>query len=175
MLAELLQRGRLRRRPRSASGMLAGKGSGRWSRASTSHYAGKAKTMPSATEGGKGEYDLTAAAERFIEKNRDGPFLVYLAHNTPHIPYAAQAGSDREECRRLRAGLRGGDREHSTTRSAGCWRNSTRCNWPSKTIVVFTSDNGGLHVPEGPHPRSRTTRRIARARGSCTKVACASR
>ena len=23
----------------------------------------------------------------------------------------------------------------------------------SNTIVVFTSDNGGLHVPEGPHPR----------------------
>jgi arylsulfatase A-like enzyme len=22
-----------------------------------------------------------------------------------------------------------------------------------KTIVIFTSDNGGLHVPEGPHPR----------------------
>ena len=22
-----------------------------------------------------------------------------------------------------------------------------------QTIVVFTSDNGGLHVPEGPHPR----------------------
>ena len=21
------------------------------------------------------------------------------------------------------------------------------------TIVIFTSDNGGLHVPEGPHPK----------------------
>src|SRR5262249_32833246 len=54
------------------------------------HHPGQANTTPSATEGGKGEYDLTAAAERFIETNRNRPFLLYLAHNSPHIPYAAQ-------------------------------------------------------------------------------------
>jgi arylsulfatase A len=55
-----------------------------------SYHPGQANTTPSATEGGKGEYDLTAAAESFMETNRDRPFLVYLAHNSPHIPYAAQ-------------------------------------------------------------------------------------
>ena len=53
-------------------------------------HAGSARTTPSATEGSKGEFDLTAAAERFIEANRTRPFLVYLAHNAPHIPYAAR-------------------------------------------------------------------------------------
>ena len=60
------------------------------------YHAGKPNTKPSATEGGKGEYDLTAAAERFMETNQDRPFLVYLAHNSPHIPYAAQEGADQK-------------------------------------------------------------------------------
>ena len=54
------------------------------------YHPGKANTTPSATEGGKGEYDLTATAEKFIEEHRDRPFFVYLAHNSPHIPYDAQ-------------------------------------------------------------------------------------
>ena len=49
-------------------------------------HAGQATTTPSDTEGGKGEYDLTGAAERFIDANRDRPFFLYLAHNTPHMP-----------------------------------------------------------------------------------------
>ena len=61
------------------------------------YHAGQANTKPSATEGGKGEYDLTAFAERFIETNQDRPFLVYLAHNTPHIPYDAQQPRDRQQ------------------------------------------------------------------------------
>ena len=54
------------------------------------YHPGKAVTTPSATEGGKGEYDLTAQAEKFIEANRDRPFFLYLAHNSPHIPYSAK-------------------------------------------------------------------------------------
>src|SRR5690242_5155027 len=40
--------------------------------------------------GGKGEYDLTAKAIEFVGRNRDQPFFLYLAHNSPHIPYAAK-------------------------------------------------------------------------------------
>ena len=54
------------------------------------YHRGQENTKPTATEGGKGEYDLTAFAEQFIAANRDRPFLVYLAHNAPHIPYASQ-------------------------------------------------------------------------------------
>ena len=107
---------------------------------------------PPRTEGGKGEYDLTAAAERFIEENRDRPFFVYLAHNTPHIPYAAQR-------RRIEKNAGAFEPVYAAVIETlddtvgRLLAKLERCNWPSKTIVVFTSDNGGLHVPEGPHPR----------------------
>jgi len=54
------------------------------------YHPGNAKTKPSATEGGKGEYDLTRMAIKFMETNRNNPFFIYLAHNTPHIPYSAK-------------------------------------------------------------------------------------
>ena len=41
----------------------------------------------------------------------------------------------------------------STTASAACSPISTPPGLRERTIVIFTSDNGGLHVPEGPHPR----------------------
>jgi arylsulfatase A len=116
------------------------------------YHAGQATTKPSETEGGKGEYDLTREAERFIDANRDRPFFLYLAHNNPHIPYSAQqkfvdANRDAFEpgyaatvqtlddvVGRLLVHL-----------DAGGLRD--------RTIVIFTSDNGGLHMPEGPHAR----------------------
>ena len=36
---------------------------------------------------------------KFIETHRAGPFFVYLAHNTPHIPYAAKSALGRKEPR----------------------------------------------------------------------------
>jgi arylsulfatase A-like enzyme len=53
-------------------------------------HAGTANTKPSGAEGGKGEYELTSKAIEFIEKNKAGPFFLYLAHNTPHIPLGAK-------------------------------------------------------------------------------------
>src|SRR5262245_32546878 len=53
-------------------------------------HTGTPSTKPSDTEGGKGEYDLTRQAVRFIEENRQRPFFLYLAHNNPHIPLAAR-------------------------------------------------------------------------------------
>ena len=54
------------------------------------YFAGTADTQPTADEGGKGEYALTAEAEKFVAANRERPFFLYLAHNCPHIPLAAQ-------------------------------------------------------------------------------------
>ena len=45
------------------------------------------ETTPSATEGGKAEYELTREALAFVESHRNGPFALYLGHYTPHIPY----------------------------------------------------------------------------------------
>src|SRR5262245_11180735 len=53
-------------------------------------HPGKANTEPSESEGGKGEYDLTAQAINFLEQNREKPFFLYLPHNNPHIPLAAK-------------------------------------------------------------------------------------
>jgi arylsulfatase A len=116
------------------------------------YHPGNANTTPSATEGGKGEYDLTAAAETFIENHRGGPFFVYLCHNTPHIPYAArpemvernQAAYEKMYAAVIETMDDSVGRLLSKLEALGLAEN---------TIVVFSSDNGGLHVPEGPHAR----------------------
>lgn len=117
------------------------------------YHAGQATTKPSDTEGGKGEYDLTREAERFIDANRERPFFLFLSHNNPHISfrnarpalieankgafepaYAATIQTLDDSVGRLLAHIDG----------AGL---------RDRTIVIFTSDNGGLHMPEGGHPR----------------------
>lgn len=116
------------------------------------YHPGRANTTPSATEGGKGEYDLTAAAERFIETNRNRPFLVYLAHNSPHIPYTAQKAridSNAQAFEPVYAGVI----ETLDDTVGRLLAKLDALNLRDRTIVIFTSDNGGLHVPEGPHPK----------------------
>jgi arylsulfatase A-like enzyme len=116
------------------------------------YHPGRANTKPSATEGGKGEYDLTHAAIEFIETHQRQPFFVYLAHNTPHIPYTAKA--------KLIAKNQGAFEPVYAavieTLDDTVGRLLTRLDelqLADNTLVVFTSDNGGLHVPEGPHER----------------------
>jgi arylsulfatase A len=116
------------------------------------YHPGQANTKPTSTEGGKGEYDLTAAAEQFIEANQDRPFLVYLAHNTPHIPYAAQ-GSRVEHNSHAFEPVYAGVIETLDDTVGRLLAKLEALNLAGRTIVVFTSDNGGLHVPEGPHPK----------------------
>jgi arylsulfatase A-like enzyme len=114
------------------------------------YHPGQANTRPSATEGGKGEYDLTAAAERFIETNRDRPFLVYLAHNSPHIPYAAQPFRVDQNATAFEP-VYAGVIETLDDTVGRLMAKLESLKLVDNTIVVFTSDNGGLHVPEGPH------------------------
>jgi arylsulfatase A-like enzyme len=116
------------------------------------YHPGQANTTPSVTEGGKGEYDLTAAAEAFIETNRNRPFLVYLAHNSPHIPYAAQRTrieNNAQSFEPVYAALI----ETLDDTVGRLLAKLDSLKLADKTLVIFTSDNGGLHVPEGPHPK----------------------
>jgi arylsulfatase A-like enzyme len=131
---------------------VGGKGFGPLEHGFDVYHPGKANTTPSATEGGKGEYDLTAAAEKFIEANKDRPFLVYLSHNSPHIPYAAQ-GSRVEHNARAFEPVYAGVIETLDDTVGRLLAKLDALQLAEKTIVVFTSDNGGLHVPEGPHPK----------------------
>jgi arylsulfatase A-like enzyme len=116
------------------------------------YHPGRADTTPSATEGGKGEYDLTAAAERFIETNRDRPFLLYLAHNSPHIPYAAQKARIEHNAGAFEP-VYAAVIETLDDTVGRLLAKLDSLKLADSTIVIFTSDNGGLHVPEGPHPR----------------------
>ena len=116
------------------------------------YHAGKAETKPSATEGGKGEYDLTRAAMQFIEANRDRPFLVYLAHNAPHIPYTAQPARIAHNPTAFEP-VYAGVIETVDDTVGLVLAKLDALNLAANTIVVFTSDNGGLHVPEGGHRR----------------------
>jgi arylsulfatase A-like enzyme len=110
-------------------------------------HAGKGNTPPTATEGGKGEYDLTAKAEEFIAANKDRPFFLYLCHHTPHIPL----GAKKELVEKYKAAFNPTYAAMIHEMDAAVGRVLAKLDelkLTEKTIVVFTSDNGGLHVPE---------------------------
>ena len=116
-------------------------------------HAGQATTQPSDSEGGKGEHDLTREAERFIDANRDRPFFLYLAHNNPHIPFLSARPA------LISANSQAFEPAYAATietldNTVGrLLAHLDAAGLRDRTIVIFTSDNGGLHVPEGPHPR----------------------
>jgi arylsulfatase A len=116
------------------------------------YHSGQAKTEPSETEGGKGEFDLTRKAEEFIERNRSKSFFLYLAHNSPHIAYRARTElveKNKSAFEPVYAAL-----IETLDQSVGqLLRKVDSLGLAENTIVIFTSDNGGLHVPEGGHGR----------------------
>lgn len=116
------------------------------------YYPGTANTTPSATEGGKGEFDLTGEAEKFIEQNQKRPFVLFLSHNTPHIVYTAKKElieKNRHAFEPVYAAL-----IETLDQSVGqLLRKIDALGLRENTIVIFTSDNGGLHVPEGRHQK----------------------
>jgi arylsulfatase A len=107
-----------------------------------------------------GEYltdRLTTEAERFIEQQRDKPFFLYLPHYTVHIPlkakaelvakYEARAGTDAQHSNAIYAAM-----IESMDESVGrIVRQLEALRLLDNTIVIFTSDNGGLSVKEGPN------------------------
>ena len=116
-------------------------------------HAGQATTSPSSVEGGKGEYDLTREAERFIDANRDRPFFLYLAHNNPHIPFRSARPELIESNRGAFEPAYAATVQTLDDSVGRLLAHLDATGLRDRTIVIFTSDNGGLHVPEGPHPR----------------------
>ena len=115
-------------------------------------YAGWHNTTPSETEGGKGEYDLTAHAIQFIEANRDRPFFLYLAHNTPHIPYTAKAPLIEKNGKAFEP-VYAAVIETLDDTVGLLLAKLDALGLAKNTILIFTSDNGGLHVPELKHKK----------------------
>jgi len=114
------------------------------------YFPGQANTKPTDTEGGKGEYELTTAAERFISDNRERPFFLYLCHNSPHVPLAAQPGL-LEKHRRAFNPIYAAMIETLDASVGRLLAKLDELKLTDRTLVVFTSDNGGLHVLESPH------------------------
>jgi arylsulfatase A len=106
-----------------------------------------ANTTPSDVEGGKGEYAVTAAAEEFIEQHQDRPFFCYVPHNNPHIPLAAQApliDKNKNAFHPVYAAMI----ETLDDTVGRLMRKVESLGLAERTIFIFTSDNGGLHVLE---------------------------
>jgi arylsulfatase A-like enzyme len=115
-------------------------------------HTGRANTEPGNEEGGKGEYDLTHKAITFIEANQHRPFFVYLAHNTPHIPYQAQEGRVRNNAGAFEPVYAALIETLDHTIGLLVAQIDT-LGLREETLVIFSSDNGGLHVPELTHQR----------------------
>jgi arylsulfatase A len=115
-------------------------------------FPGKARTVPSETEGSKGETLLTDRACQFIAEKKEQPFFLYLAHHTPHIPYAARA--DRIEANRSAHEPAYAATIELLDASVGrVLAKLDELKLREKTLVIVSSDNGGLHVPELNHQR----------------------
>lgn len=117
--------------------------------------------MPGLERAPEGEYltdRLTAEAEKFIASNRDQPFFLYLAHYAVHIPLKAKAdltakykqGPPGRQGNPIYAAML-----DSLDEGVGrILKQLDDLKLTERTIVVFTSDNGGLCVREGPNTPS---------------------
>jgi arylsulfatase A-like enzyme len=112
-------------------------------------FAGRPNTPPSGSEGGKGEYEHTAQALRFIENNRQRPFFLYLPYNTPHIPLAAKAELI-EKHKDTFFPTYAAMMETMDDCVGLVLKKLKELGLDEKTLVIFTSDNGGLSVLEFP-------------------------
>jgi arylsulfatase A len=104
-------------------------------------------TAPTLENGGKGEFAITAAAEKFMEDHRDQPFFCYVPHNNPHIPLAAPPeliAKHNDAFNPVYAAM-----IETLDDSVGrLMAKVESLGLTDRTIFLFTSDNGGLHVLE---------------------------
>jgi arylsulfatase A len=124
-------------------------------------FARGGRTMPGLEDAPDGQYltdRLTDEAVKFINAHRSGPFFLSMPHYTVHIPLSAKAEMvarypkwdgtphGRQENPIYAAMLESLDesvgRVLATIKEAGL---------ESRTVVIFTSDNGGLATLEGPN------------------------
>jgi arylsulfatase A len=123
-------------------------------------FAKGAQPMPGLGDAPAGQYltdRLAVEAERFLEAHRSGPFFLYLPHYAVHTPMVARADlvakypkwdgtpHGRQENPTYAAMLESLDDAVGRVTAA-----LDRLGLADKTILVFTSDNGGLATREGP-------------------------
>jgi arylsulfatase A-like enzyme len=109
--------------------------------------------IPTLTPEGKdGEYltdRLAEEAETFIERSKDRPFFLYLPHFAVHLPLQGRADLTAKYQAKVRAGLNHQNAAYAAmTESLDTAVGRVRAklaqlNLTERTIVIFTSDNGG--------------------------------
>jgi arylsulfatase A-like enzyme len=115
--------------------------------------------MPGLEQAPEGEYlpdRLTAEAERFLEQNKDRPFFLYLAHYSVHTPLRAKPDYVAKYPRSGKPGTQNNPiyaaMVESMDESVGrILKKLEALKLSERTLVIFTSDNGGLSVGEGPN------------------------
>ncbi len=114
------------------------------------------KKMPGLDDAKDGEYltdRLTTEAEEFITANKDKPFFLYLAHYGVHTPLTAK----KELIEKYKQGPLGRQSNptyaamvESMDESVGrVLKTLDDLKLADNTVVIFTSDNGGLATMEG--------------------------
>lgn len=101
---------------------------------------------------------ITRSALRFIDESQDRPFFLYLPHVAVHIPLNGRPELVEKHRARLSATAAGQTNAlyaamlESLDESVGAILDRLKSRGLEKnTLVIFTSDNGGLHVHEGPN------------------------
>ena len=114
--------------------------------------------IPSIPGGGTGEYltdRLTDDAEKFIETNREKPFFLYFAHYAVHTPVQAKQELIEKYRRKDKPEANGDGPIHENPSYAGMiesvddsvgrvMKKLDDLKIADRTVIVFTSDNGGL-------------------------------
>ncbi len=114
--------------------------------------------IPGLERAPEGEYltdRLSDEAVQFIDGNRDKPFFLYLAHYTVHIPLKAKKDLV-AKYRQGKPGQQGNPIYAAMIESLDdgvgqILKKLDELKLSERTLVVFTSDNGGLCVAEGPN------------------------
>jgi arylsulfatase A len=108
--------------------------------------------IPTLTEGNSGDYltdRLADEAVQFIERAKDRPFFLYLAHFAVHTPIQGRADLVAKYQAKMKAGLTHTNAAYaamveSLDASVGRIRATLReLKLDDRTIILFTSDNGG--------------------------------
>jgi arylsulfatase A-like enzyme len=120
-------------------------------------FENKLGTMPGLEKSQPGEYltdRLASEAEKFIEANRAKPFFLYWPHYAVHTPLRAK----KETIAKYTVKPQHGQQSHpiyaamveSLDEAIGrVLKKLEDLNLAERTLVIFTSDNGGLATLEG--------------------------
>ncbi len=99
-------------------------------------------------EGAKNEFAIAKRAAEFIRTESDKPYFCYIPHHSPHIRLEATDEAIQNHSEAFNplyaANIESLDKAVGIVLEAIASQPSSR-----ETYILFTSDNGGLHVPEG--------------------------